>query len=191
MLIRKRDHAGMPASSPRRIAPPLLPIADPRLVARVAPPLAAPSAALDAAIVKGLKQARSRHPARAALRHRGDEPHREDKKGYTPERVVAGATADTKVDGNSLEGDGAAFRSKGKWYQPLLRLQDLGGPHEGARFQLRDRRRHPESELGQVQASWIEAAGRPAPRRLGAPPVAAAASVPLLRRAPAELGGLF
>ena len=39
-----------------------------------------------------------------------------DKKGYSPERVVAAATADTKIQGNSLEGKGAAVRSKGKWY---------------------------------------------------------------------------
>ncbi len=39
-----------------------------------------------------------------------------DKKGYAPERVVAAATADTKVDGDSLQGRGAAVRSKGKWY---------------------------------------------------------------------------
>ena len=39
-----------------------------------------------------------------------------DKKGYSPERVVAAATADTKVDGDSLLGRGAAVRSKGKWY---------------------------------------------------------------------------
>jgi hypothetical protein len=40
----------------------------------------------------------------------------QDKKGYSPERVVAGATSDPAVQGDSLEGKGAAVRSKGKWY---------------------------------------------------------------------------
>jgi hypothetical protein len=40
-----------------------------------------------------------------------------DKKGYAPERVVAAATADSKVQGDSLIGEGAAVRSKGKWYR--------------------------------------------------------------------------
>jgi hypothetical protein len=39
-----------------------------------------------------------------------------DKKGYSPERVVASATADTAVEGDALVGKGAAVRSKGKWY---------------------------------------------------------------------------
>jgi Domain of Unknown Function (DUF930) len=83
----------------------------------VAPPLAAPSAALEAAIVKGLREL----DLSARLEQRCDIEAMtriaKDKKGYTPERVVAGATADTKVEGDLLEGAGAAFRSKGKWYK--------------------------------------------------------------------------
>jgi hypothetical protein len=40
-----------------------------------------------------------------------------DKKGYSPERVVASATADTAVEGDALVGKGAAVRSKGKWFR--------------------------------------------------------------------------
>ena len=40
-----------------------------------------------------------------------------DKKGYSPERVVAGATSDATAQGDSLEGKGAAVRSKGKWFR--------------------------------------------------------------------------
>jgi Domain of Unknown Function (DUF930) len=81
------------------------------------PPFVAPSAALDAAIVKGLKEL----DLNARLEQRCDieamSRIAKDKKGYRPDRVVAGATAETKIDGDSIEGDGAAFRSKGKWYQ--------------------------------------------------------------------------
>jgi Domain of Unknown Function (DUF930) len=79
--------------------------------------LATPSVALEAAIVKGLKEL----DLGARLEQRCDieamNRIAKDKKGYRPERVVAGATAEAKVDGDSLMGDGAAFRSKGKWYR--------------------------------------------------------------------------
>jgi Domain of Unknown Function (DUF930) len=82
-----------------------------------APPLASPSAALEPAIVRGLKEL----DLSARLEQRCDieamSRIASDKKGYRPERVVAGATQDAKVDGDSLKGDGAAFRSKGKWYR--------------------------------------------------------------------------
>ncbi len=87
------------------------------LIFAAAPPLASPSAALEPAIVRGLKEL----DLGARLEQRCDieamSRIAKDKKGYRPERVVAGATADAKVEGDSIKGDGAAFRSKGKWYR--------------------------------------------------------------------------
>ncbi len=75
------------------------------------------AAALEAAIVKGLREL----DLGARLEQRCDYEAMtriaKDNKHYRPERVVAGATADPKVDENSIEGSGAAFRSKGKWYR--------------------------------------------------------------------------
>lgn len=88
------------------------------LAAAILAPLAAtPALALDAAIVKGLRELdlgarleqRCDYEAMQRIAH--------DTKGYSPDRVVAGATEETEVDGDVLTGDGAAFRSKGKWYQ--------------------------------------------------------------------------
>ena len=38
-------------------------------------------------------------------------------KSYKPDRAVMDASAPAKVDGDKMSGDGAAFRSKGDWYQ--------------------------------------------------------------------------
>jgi hypothetical protein len=40
-----------------------------------------------------------------------------DAKGFRPDRSQSNAIADTKVDGDMLTAKGAAFRSKGQWYQ--------------------------------------------------------------------------
>ncbi len=80
-------------------------------------PLATSAFALDAAIVKGLREL----DLGARLEQRCDYEAMlriaKDKKGYRPDRVVAGATAEAKVEGDQIQGEGAAFRSKGKWYR--------------------------------------------------------------------------
>ncbi len=97
--------------------PSLLTLLAPVLAAAWIAPLAAwPALALDAAIVKGLRELdlgarleqRCDYEAMQRIAH--------DQKKYSPDRVVAGATEATEVDGDLLTGDGAAFRSKGKWY---------------------------------------------------------------------------
>jgi hypothetical protein len=45
---------------------------------------------------------------RIAKEHRGE---------YRPDRSILFALEQPKVDGDTIEGKGAAFRSKGKWYQ--------------------------------------------------------------------------
>jgi len=40
-----------------------------------------------------------------------------DKATYRADRAVMDASAPAKVDGDKMTGDGAAFRSKGDWYQ--------------------------------------------------------------------------
>jgi hypothetical protein len=89
----------------------------PALAAAVLASLAAgPALALDAAIVKGLRELdmsarlEQRCDYEAMLRIARDEKH------FSPDRVVAGVTEAPKVDGDVLTGDGAAFRSKGEWY---------------------------------------------------------------------------
>ncbi len=77
---------------------------------------AAPGAALEAGVIAGL---RALDPSER-LEQRCDIEAMaridKDKTGYHPDRVVAGATADATVDGDTLTSNGAAFRSKGKWY---------------------------------------------------------------------------
>jgi hypothetical protein len=72
--------------------------------------------ALDAAIVKGLLEldlgARLEQRCDIEAMTRIDK----DSKKFSPDRVVAAATAEPKVDGNALHSVGAAFRSKGAWY---------------------------------------------------------------------------
>ncbi len=36
---------------------------------------------------------------------------------YRPDRAVTDAVSETKITGDTMEGSGAAFRSRGKWYQ--------------------------------------------------------------------------
>lgn len=40
-----------------------------------------------------------------------------DSSPYKPDRAVMDASAQAKVEGDKMSGDGAAFRSKGEWYQ--------------------------------------------------------------------------
>lgn len=42
---------------------------------------------------------------------------RREAKEFRPDRASAGALAEPKAGKDSLEAKGAAFRSKGKWYQ--------------------------------------------------------------------------
>ena len=80
------------------------------------PPTVGPAFALDAAIVKGLLEL----DMGARLEQRCDYEAMlriaRDQKRFSPDRVVAGAMEAAKADGDVLSGDGAAFRSKGKWY---------------------------------------------------------------------------
>jgi len=96
----------------------ILSLVIPFAAALMALPLSAsPGHALEAAIVKGLRELdlSARLEQRCDIEAMNRISH--DMKTYRPDRVVAGATAATKVDGDSLVGDGAAFRSKGKWYR--------------------------------------------------------------------------
>lgn len=43
--------------------------------------------------------------------------------GFTPERAVAYATADTQMDGDTLVADGGAFLSRGHWYSLKYRCR--------------------------------------------------------------------
>lgn len=45
------------------------------------------------------------------------------RKGFRPERLVAYAKAEARVSGTSLAADGAAFRSKDKWYDLKFNCQ--------------------------------------------------------------------
>jgi Domain of Unknown Function (DUF930) len=105
-----------PAQKPDR----LLPFSGTLVLAialSAAPPFVSPANALEAAIARGLREL----DLGARLEQRCDYEAMtriaKDKRGYRPDRVVAGATAEAKVDGDSIAGDGAAFRSKGKWYR--------------------------------------------------------------------------
>jgi hypothetical protein len=40
-----------------------------------------------------------------------------DAKGFRPDRSQSNAILETRLDGNTLTAKGAAFRSKGQWYQ--------------------------------------------------------------------------
>ncbi len=40
-----------------------------------------------------------------------------DKNAFHPDRAVSSAMANTKVGADTIEAKGAAFRSRGKWYQ--------------------------------------------------------------------------
>ncbi len=105
-----------PAPKPHRLRP-LSKTLILALALSAAPPFVPPSAALEAAIARGLREL----DLGARLEQRCDYEAltriAKDKKGYRPDRVVAGATAEAKVDGDSIAGEGAAFRSKGKWYR--------------------------------------------------------------------------
>ncbi|MDO9411223.1 MAG: DUF930 domain-containing protein [Pseudolabrys sp.] len=41
---------------------------------------------------------------------------RKDKRGFRPERAVANAGGETKINGHSIQSTNGAFRSKKKWY---------------------------------------------------------------------------
>ena len=87
------------------------------VVALVAPMLATPAFALDAAIARGLREL----DLGARLEQRCDleamDRIARDKKDFRPDRVVASATTDARADGDELRGEGAAVRSRGKWYR--------------------------------------------------------------------------
>ena len=80
------------------------------------PPFVSSGFALEAALIAGLKKldpsTRLEQRCDIEAMNRIDK----DKTGFRPERVVAGASSDTSVEGDTLKGNGAAFRSKGKWY---------------------------------------------------------------------------
>lgn len=40
----------------------------------------------------------------------------EDRKRYRPDRAMIGAIAQPRIEGDTAEGSGGAFRSRGKWY---------------------------------------------------------------------------
>jgi hypothetical protein len=86
------------------------------MAATTLPLMSERSPALEAAVVRGLREL----DLGARLEQRCDieamSRIAKAKEGYSPDRIVAAATADTKVDGDSIKGAGAAFRSKGKWY---------------------------------------------------------------------------
>ena len=42
---------------------------------------------------------------------------RRDPGAYRPDRAMTNAMSDPSVTGNTLQGSGGAFRSRGKWYQ--------------------------------------------------------------------------
>ena len=42
---------------------------------------------------------------------------RRDAKQFRPDRAVSSAMSNTRTSGNTMEGTGGAFRSKGEWYQ--------------------------------------------------------------------------
>ncbi len=87
-------------------------------LALAAAPLApTPGSALDSAVIRGLRELapEARLEQRCDIEAMSKIGHA--KKGYHPDRVVAAATAAAKVDGDTLQGSGAAFRSKGKWYR--------------------------------------------------------------------------
>lgn len=100
---------------------PLRSLSNPRLLTLAlafvaAPPLAPPSFALDAAIVRGLKELDLGTRLEQRCDYEAMTRIAKDKKNYRPDRVVAEATAAATVEGDTFEGAGAAFRSKGEWY---------------------------------------------------------------------------
>lgn len=81
-------------------------------------PLApSPAAALDSAIVKGLRLL----DMSTRLEQRCDieamDRIARDKKGYRPDRIVASATEDTRAAADEIVAGGGAFRSNGMWYR--------------------------------------------------------------------------
>lgn len=78
---------------------------------------ASPAAALDPAVVKGLRLL----DMTTRLEQRCDieamDRIARDEKGYRPDRIVAAATADTRMEADEIEAGGAAVRSKGMWYR--------------------------------------------------------------------------
>ncbi|WP_246673007.1 MULTISPECIES: DUF930 domain-containing protein [unclassified Mesorhizobium] len=55
---------------------------------------------------------------------------------FQPDRVVPYATAQEKVTGTTIAANGAAFRSRGKWYGLKFRCQLAGGGESVVGFQL-------------------------------------------------------
>jgi hypothetical protein len=76
-------------------------------------------------------------------------------KQFQPDRVVAYAMADLKVSGGTIIADGAAFRSRQRWYKLKFRCDIVPGRDEVRAFEF--------------------AVGEPVPRiaweRYGLPPV--------------------
>ncbi len=124
-----------PTLRPRRL-PPLAKALVLALALSAAPPVVPPSAALDAAIVKGLKEL----DLSARLEQRCDieamSRIAKDKQGYRPDRVVAGATADAKIEGDFDRRRRRRLPLEGQVVPARICLPDLRRPHGRARLQL-------------------------------------------------------
>jgi hypothetical protein len=46
-----------------------------------------------------------------------------EKKGFAPDKVIAYATKEPKMDGTEIKTRGGAFRSKGEWYHVAFKCQ--------------------------------------------------------------------
>lgn len=56
---------------------------------------------------------------------------------FQPDRVVAYAMGQTRLAGNALQADGAAFRSRRQWYNLSYRCELVAGGSKVAGFQFR------------------------------------------------------
>ncbi|MGO4451891.1 DUF930 domain-containing protein [Phyllobacterium sp. TAF24] len=74
---------------------------------------------------------------------------RKDEHGYNPDKVLAYAFADPKVDVHSIKSRGAAFRSRGEWYHLAFKCMTNEDNMEIVAFKYQIGDKVPKNEWGQ------------------------------------------
>lgn len=74
---------------------------------------------------------------------------RKDQNGYNPDKVLAYAFADPKVDQHAIKSRGAAFRSRGEWYHLAFKCATNDDNMEIVAFKYRIGEKIPRNEWGQ------------------------------------------
>ncbi|MBA8876760.1 DUF930 domain-containing protein [Phyllobacterium myrsinacearum] len=74
---------------------------------------------------------------------------RKDQNGYNPDKVLAYAFADPKVDQHAIKSRGAAFRSRGEWYHLAFKCMTNEDNMEIVAFKYRIGDKVPKNEWNQ------------------------------------------